>query len=345
MCSNQILRIAHIGRYAEGVTDIVRGMYLSLSNLGHIVQEWNTGVHPEWIYNPTGFVGGNGPVYIRLSRIQKKLMEFQPDLIICNAGGHIFKKSDIDWLEKNEIPVLGITLSDPDVFRTVSTYADRFTWHTTNSLHSYNKYKKLGFTNVKYMPFGIDSRFFKERPVFDKYKADVAIIGHGRPDRYPIAKELCKRFNTKLYGKYWPFPHHSMGVVRGENWFKAAYSTKILVNFPRTVKGYTNIKIGALEAAATGKLLFTGYFEEMKNLFNYDHEIIGYRSKLELVNKINYYLEHPEEAERIGQNGKKRCLHDHTWEQRFQKLFIELGLIKRLEINNDTTLDERPFIN
>ncbi|HDR8111992.1 TPA: glycosyltransferase family 1 protein [Bacillus cereus] len=117
-----------------------------------------------------------------------------------------------------------------------------------------------------------------------------------------------------------------MGVVRGEDWFKAAYSTKILVNFPRTVKGFTNIKVGILEAAATGKLLFTEYFDEMSNLFKYDQEIIGYYSKNDLIDKIRYYLNNPEKAKIIGQNAQNRCINEHTWEQRFSKLFSDLGL-------------------
>ncbi|MFS2173861.1 glycosyltransferase [Priestia megaterium] len=326
MKEKRALKIAHFGRYGEGDTDIVRSMFLSLCNMGHNVQEWNTGTHPEWLYNRYKYRGGNGPIYIRLNHIHDKLMAFRPDLIICNAGGYTFSKKDIHWLKKNEIPVLGITLSDPDVMGTISKYAHRFTWHTTNSLTAYKEYKNRGFTNVYYMPFGIDDRFFKNRPVDPQYETDVAIIGHGRKDRYPIAEALCDNFNVRLYGNEWPYTHHSTGPVRGEDWFKAAYSAKMLVNFPRTIKGYTNIKVGILEAAATGKLLFTEYFNEMKNLFKYDDEIIGYSSKDDLIEKVRYYLQHPQEAKIIGYNAKQRCLRDHTWEQRFNKLFLELDL-------------------
>ncbi|QHE54112.1 glycosyltransferase [Pontibacillus sp. HMF3514] len=328
MKNQRTLKIAHFGRYGEGDTDIVRSMYLSLCNLGHKVQEWNTGEHPEWVYNPRNHVGGNGPVYIKLSQIREKLIDFNPDLIICNAGGLTFKKQDMNWLKDRGIPVLGISLSDPDVFSTVSKYAKHFTWHTTNSLLTYEKYKNEGFTNIYHMPFGIDSRFFKDRSTDPGYEADVAVIGHGRPDRYPIAEELCKNFNTKLYGRNWTTtPKCRRGEVRGEEWFKAAYSTKILVNFPRTVKGYTNIKVGVLEATATGKLLFTEYFDEMEKLFEYGHEVIGYQTKEDLVDKIRFYLQNPEEAKRIGQNGKERCKREHTWEKRFDKLFAEIGLL------------------
>ncbi|MFU7592312.1 CgeB family protein [Priestia sp. RMT2NF4] len=320
------LRIAHFGRYGEGSTDIVKSMLLSLREMGHIVQEWDTGTHPEWVSNPYKRHGGNGPVYILLDLIRNELMDFKPDLIICNAGGHTFTLRDMNWLKSRKIQILGITLSDPDVMNTVSKYSKNFTWHATNSLVAYEEYKKRKFTNIYYMPFGIDYRFFKERSPISKYKTDVAIIGHGRKDRYPIVEALCKNFDVRLYGNEWPYSHYSMGPVRGDEWFKAAYSAKILINFPRTIKGYTNVKVGILEAAATGKLLFTEYFDEMQGLFEYGHEIIGYNSKKDLIEKIKHYLLHSEEAERIGQNAKARCLRDHTWVQRFNKLFLELNI-------------------
>ncbi|MEC0090964.1 glycosyltransferase [Paenibacillus macquariensis] len=47
--------------------------------------------------------------------------------------------------------------------------------------------------------------------------------------------------------------------------------------------------------AATGRLLFTGYFDEMKRYFEYDREIIGYVDEDDLIIKLRYYLSHPEE--------------------------------------------------
>ncbi|KGP71637.1 CgeB family protein [Pontibacillus yanchengensis] len=323
-------KIAHFGRYGEGDTDVVKSILLSLKRLGHEVQEWDVGAHPEWLLNPEDCKGPKGPVIIRLDRVKKKLLDFGPDFIICNAGGLTFSQKSSAFLKRNNIPILGITLSDPDIFEYVLKYGKNFTWFTTNSQLAYENYKKYGFTNVLYMPFGIDFRFFKEREANKKFLSDVAIIGHGREDRYPIAKKLCESFNTKLYGKRWgtikELQGHSMGSVRGEEWFQAAYSTKMLVNFPRTVEGYTNVKVGILEAAATGKLLFTEYFDEMENLFNYGEEIIGYSSSKDLVNKINYYLKNEEEAKQIGKRAMERCKQEHTWERRFEGLFNMIGL-------------------
>lgn len=315
------LRISFFGRYANGPTDIVRSIYMGLLELGHSVQEIDVSKSPgKILHNPYKKVGGNGPVYVRSAVVEPWLKEFKPDVIILCAGGLIFDRGmeDISRLA----PIVGITLSDPDVFPTISRYAQKFTLHTTNSVSAYERYQALGHKNTVLMPFGVDSRFFVPRKPVSKYKADVAVIGHGRPDRLEVVERLRKAFDTKVYGQRWP--KWANGPVRGEEWFRAAYSSKFLINFPRTAAGYTNVKVGVFEATATGRLLFTEYFDEMSRYFEYDKEIVGYSDVDELIDKIKYYLNHPSEAAKIAEAGKLRCAREHTWARRLTQLFQAL---------------------
>lgn len=315
------LRISFFGRYANGPTDIVRSIYMGLQELGHTVQEINVSKFPgKILHNPQRRVGGNGPVYIRSEVVRPWLEAFEPDVIILCAGGLVFDR-EIEIL-KRQVPVVGITLSDPDVFPTVSKYAHTFTLHTTNSVQAFERYQALGHTNTVLMPFGVDSRFFVPRPPHPDYEADVAVIGHGRPDRLKIVKRLRRAFKTRVYGQRWPKWAH--GPVRGEEWFQAAYSAKFLVNFPRTSAGHTNVKVGVFEATATGRLLFTEYFDEMSRYFEYDKEIIGYRDADDLIDQIRYYLNRPSKAAKIARAGQLRCARDHTWARRLSQLFETL---------------------
>lgn len=121
-----------------------------------------------------------------------------------------------------------------------------------------------------------------------------------------------------FHGRNWPW--RTSGPVHGEDWFRAAYSARFLVNFPQTRAGYTNVKVGVFEAAATGRLVFTEYFDEMRRYFVYDKEIIGYRNADDLVAKIRYYLDHPQEAEQIARAAQLRCAKEHTWARRLSDL-------------------------
>nr|WP_277814284.1 glycosyltransferase [Bacillus sp. LL01] len=116
------------------------------------------------------------------------------------------------------------------------------------------------------------------------------------------------------------------------------FSTPIIVNFPTTGAGYTNVKVGIFEAAATGRLIMTEYFAEMENFFEYDKEIVGYKDKGDLMKKLDYYIENPDEAKRIALAGQKKCLENHTWKMRlhflFQSIKVKIPKLNWKDIKN-----------
>ncbi|MED4016919.1 MULTISPECIES: glycosyltransferase [Sutcliffiella] len=321
---NKRLKIVFIGRYTEGQTGIVRSIYMGLLENGYDVHEINISSRPNIVKNPYKKYGGHGPVYVDWRFIKEEVETFKPDIILFCAGGLTFSKEVMEEV-KRKCTVIGLTLSDPDVFPTVSKYADLFDYHTTNSKKSYKDYKDLGHRNIHYLPFGIDSRFFEPRLSEQKYRSDVSIIGHYRPNRLEIASPLLgESFNVKIFGRDWPI--QSEGPVYDDEWFKAMYSTKIIVNFPKTGAGYTNVKVGIFEAAATGRLIMTEYFDEMKDFFDYDKEIVGYKDRDDLIKKIYYYLENPAKANIIAQAGRMKCMQEHTWKKRLSSFLDSIEI-------------------
>lgn len=318
------MNIAFIGRYTEGQTGIVKSIHIGLLENGYNVYEINLAQRTELINNPYRNYGGHGPVFVKWEGIKDEIIEFKPDIILLCAGGLTFQEEELNQIKKY-CTVISFTLSDPDVFPTVKEYADQFDVHTTNAKLAVGMYKEEGIENTVYLPFGIDSRFFRSRLPVKQYKADVSIIGHFRPNRLEIASALLEEnFNLKIFGRDWPIK--SEGPVIDEEWFKAMYSTKIIVNFPKTGAGYTNIKVGIFEAAATGRLIMTEYFEEMEEFFEYDKEIIGYKDKEDLIQKIHYYLENPAKAKAIGLAARRKCSLNHTWKKRLSSFFNSITI-------------------
>jgi len=316
-------KIAFIGRYTEGRTGIVRSIFEGLEENGHTLLEINLSKQTKLIYNPHKNFGGHGPVYVKWDQIKEEVTTFAPDIILFCAGGLTFEKHVLEEL-KHYCTIIGFTLSDPDVFPSVQSFVGDFDYHTTNSPLAMEMYKNADIQNTHYMPFAIDSRFFTPHQTIYKYKSDVSIIGHSRSNRLETAKALQENFRCKIFGRGWPIP--SMGPVYDDEWFKAMYSTKMVVNFPLTGAGYTNVKVGIFEAAATGRLIFTEYFEEMEQFFEYGKEIIAYADQADLIKKIRYYLQHPDEAEVIGLAGQKKCMENHTWQHRLETFFHEVQL-------------------
>ncbi|XKH39308.1 glycosyltransferase [Azospirillum doebereinerae] len=70
------------------------------------------------------------------------------------------------------------------------------------------------------------------------------------------------------------------------------------------------------EATGCGAMLLTEPFDNLPEFFRAGYEVETYGSEEELIDKITYYTNHPEERDAIASRGQERCLKDHSLEQR-----------------------------
>ena len=59
----------------------------------------------------------------------------------------------------------------------------------------------------------------------------------------------------------------------------------------------------------------TNYYEGLEKYLAYGKDLVGFGSTHALLEQIQYYLEHPVEAEAIRAAGLDRVLRAHTWTQ------------------------------
>lgn len=314
-------RILFLGRSINGTTDIVSSLSRSLRNLGHHVLDLDLKFH-RITENPDRAAGGHGPIYVKARKLEPVIESFRPQMIICCAGGLTYTEEDAAWLKDQGIVLVGITLSDPDVFPTVKNHAHVFDFHTTNAELSLQMYRDAGVFNTLYFPFGIDRGFVTQQVDEDpSLQADVICLGHanGRPDRNQTMTALDRRFDVKTYGRGWDIPGSE--PVAGDRALQALKMGRIHVNFPLTRAGFINIKCGVFESVGAGAVIATGEFDEMARFFEYGEEIIGYQDDADLAEKIDLLLGDPQEYERIRLNGFRRLIENHLYEHRWMDLF------------------------
>lgn len=316
-------RILFVSNTRLRFTNILTSMLLSLTEMGYYVREIDVLQHPGITINPFNRQGGNGPIELDYEKVRSEIDSFKPNMILFAGGGLTFSKEVSEQLKSKGIILLGVTLSDPDVFNTAKTYAERFSHHATNSKRSYANYHKLGLWNTHYMPFGVDSRFFVPTSGVPNFQCDVTIIGHFQPSRLELTDELKKRFDTKVFGSRWPYK--DVMPVAYPQWLWAVHSGKIVVDFPKTRAGFQNVKVRLFEVAAAGTLLITQYLDEIGEFFEYDKEIVGYKTVDEMYEKIQYYLDNPDKRIKIAKNAQLKCAKQHMWKNRYKKLFEEIG--------------------
>ena len=65
--------------------------------------------------------------------------------------------------------------------------------------------------------------------------------------------------------------------------------------------------------------------DEVLSFFEEGKEIACFSDEDELIDKINYYLLHDEEREKIRQSGHAQALREHTWENRADTIITLIG--------------------
>lgn len=323
-------RILAIGRKVNGQTDIVACMERGLRNLGHHVLFIDLKQHPRITDNPGKLQGGYGPIHVRLDDIRRAVLRFRPQIVMCLAGGLAFRDEDADWLKRQGAVVIGLTLSDPDVFESIQSFAGSFDFHTTNALVALEKYHAKGLTNTLLFPFAVDRAFACQNvPHRNEFDADVICLGHAtaHPVRDGVMSEvhrkLGSRFKVTAYGRGWSLP--GSRLVEGLEVMQASRGAQVHVNFPMTRAGFINVKCGVFETVASGGLLVTKRFTEMERYFDYDSEIAGYNELEDLPSVLDRLLSNKEDLERRQRASFVRLVSSHLYEHRW------LDLIKAIE--------------
>lgn len=92
----------------------------------------------------------------------------------------------------------------------------------------------------------------------------------------------------------------------------------------QTVQQHLHLR--EFEVPMCGGLYATNYSDELAEFYEPDKEVIMFHNEYELVDKINYFLNHPTDSEKIRQAGYLRASRCHTYQKRFTDLFTKLNL-------------------
>jgi spore maturation protein CgeB len=321
------LRVFHLGGYWRGPNDMVMQMMLGLRAAGAEVVEYSTDEHREALDTEGRLYdrGTTGPVWLRWEQLQGPLEGFAPDLVICNAGGLSFRP-EVAAALRSRLCLLGVALSDPDVFVPATRHiAPLFDVFLTNAPVCIPDYQALGAAALA-LPIATNDAFFRPVPPRPELACEVLVLGRVHPDRVEPVRALIDTFDTHLYGEKWE--QHgltSRGLIYGEDALAALASAKATVLFFKTGAGHALVKVGIFDFAAAGALVVTNEFDEVRTSLTYGREIVGFTSTADLLAKIRYYLDHPDEAEAVRRAGRARVLAEHTWPTVWPRLLRQLA--------------------
>ncbi|HTD14174.1 MAG TPA: glycosyltransferase [Chthoniobacterales bacterium] len=184
---------------------------------------------------------------------------------------------------------------------------------------------------------GFVGQAYGERPDWIAWLAergrDVRVWGYGwenfakrRPSLNPRRwgrKDGSPRIPKRLIG----------GILTDEEMVQTFSRTKVNLGFAACwtagTKRISQVRLRDFEVPMSGGFYITEYQDEIPEFFEIDSEIVCYRDREELFDKIKFYVGHPELRDKIRQAGRHRCLNEHTWAKRFERVFHTIGLEAR----------------
>jgi hypothetical protein len=90
----------------------------------------------------------------------------------------------------------------------------------------------------------------------------------------------------------------------------------------------TNVKARDFEIPAVGTAAYlTSFNPDLAQHFIIGKEVLCYRNRDEMLELLRYCLARPEETSAIARRGKMRCLAEHRWRNRFERICCILGIL------------------
>jgi spore maturation protein CgeB len=240
-------------------------------------------------------------------------------------------------------------------------YAPCFNWSVTTDRNSVPKYRRLGYENVILSQWGVNH--YQYLPSGLPIKYDVSFVGQVHSDREDLVSRLEKSgVRVDCWGRGWP-----NGRLSSDEMIRVFSQSRINLNFTassavlnrkamakiivnrradsslhlRSPLGMwenaltllkpagTQIKGRNFEIPGCGGFLLTGAADGLEVYYLPGKEIAVFHNDDELIDSVRYYLAHEDERAAICRAGFDRTLREHTYEQRFRKLFHSIGALKQ----------------
>lgn len=140
--------------------------------------------------------------------------------------------------------------------------------------------------------------------------SDIRFWGYSNPP-LPSSSPVLKKY----HGQAW-----------GEDMYQILAQSKIVLNrhISAVAKNYAN-NLRLFEATGMGAMLITDMKDNLGEIFEIGKEVETYTNPEELTQKIQFYLTHDTERERIAKAGQDRIIRDHTYEKRVEELTTSIS--------------------
>jgi len=288
-------------------------------------------LHPALTANPR--TPASETVARSIAEFRQASPSLEPDVILFYARPPLLSDAAFDLIRQRwKCPLLGLNLDDrveffytgiyQGIVPAYSHWVTKFDLNLTNARAALDWYEQRGAA-VRYFPPGFHlADEYKDPPAKAEYDYPLSFVGSAKMDRTILIEKLIQAgVPVTLFGKGWP---NSQWVESPARVFRRS-QLNLGIGFALPSARFTTTKARDFECPGVGGCYLTTYNCELPGLYEIGKEILCYRDFEELLELHAYYRRRPEECLRIAQAAHRRCVAEHTWEQRFRTLFRDLG--------------------
>ena len=270
-------------------------------------------------------------------KIIKKVKSENPDLVLVMNGWLIKPKTLKKIKQENpktkllcyngDNPFNRYHFSNSNIWirKSIPLYDIYFIWNKS----LIPQLKKIGVKKAVHIPVGYDLELHYPIKVNEKdkeiYGSDIAFIGTWDEEREEFLNKLID-YDLKIWGNSWEKANAKLQKkwmkkpVMGEEFSKVCNSAKIILNLIRK-QGHTSHNMKTFEIPVCKGFALSTRTEEILGFFKEGKEIICFDSIKELKEKINYYLKHEKEREKIIETCYKRVINSrYSYEDRIKQI-------------------------
>jgi spore maturation protein CgeB len=243
-------------------------------------------------------------------------------------------------------------------------------WFTDSIINLHRQYLMAGAYDAVFLKEPFLVRVFREKLDVNAYYLPEccnpmwhrpSVVSNGREGRYGCelaaqgglhyyrAKMLdgLTNYDVKVWGRNSPpwlrssaRSKYTGHYVAEEEKARAFGAAKIFVNTIHYSE-IEGVNCTLFEAAGCGAFQIADWKPSLPELFEPEREIVTFRTRQELKDKVDYYLAHPEERHEIAHRAYVRAHREHTYEIRLRRMFGILGFCSDSARLPETTLATR----
>lgn len=292
-----------------------------------------------------GFAGTGGarPVAVPVSAAGKLPAGFQPDVLVCLAGGLYLGPELRGRLPAGAVSV-GLALSDPLGLEASLAIAASFDLFYTQDPHAIPIYADRGLDVAECLP-AVDPRMY--RPTAGGTPCDILYVGKWTPHRDLLVSALAGRFDVRVHTdageKRFSVPVEPPldtpeAIARAYSAARLALEVSLVEQPGNPLDRSCRLTNRPQFAAACGTPSLIDVFDELPRFFEPGTEAAVYRDETDLLAVAGRLLGDNAERRRMGEQARRRVRRSHSWRRRARRILADVAAFRRTRQAGSTDL-------